>query len=221
VVGPCDCGAHADGEGRRPKRRLLNRDLLHCCRRCRSLRLWKRWDFLGSYGTRALTSQMRRTPAARAAPNPSLWRLNGPCAVALLVHEHRAPWCISVRAWGRPAARPLRRYGSRVQGGTWIMGSDSWRDLYTSSDLIGFSSLSQRMSLVQDPAPLLGRDSLSSEKACDAVLLTRKGRSPHTAQPRNAWRAGVMVLRFVLLYRGIEANVPGQSAHSAVGNKKG
>jgi hypothetical protein len=30
-----------------------------------------------------------------------------------------------------------------------------------------------------------------------------------------------MDLRFVLLYRGIEANVPGQSAHSAVGNKKG
>jgi hypothetical protein len=29
-----------------------------------------------------------------------------------------------------------------------------------------------------------------------------------------------MDLRFVLLYRGVEANVPGPSAHSAVGNKK-
>ncbi len=30
-----------------------------------------------------------------------------------------------------------------------------------------------------------------------------------------------MVLRFVVLDRGIEVNVPGPSAHSAVGNKKG
>jgi hypothetical protein len=30
-----------------------------------------------------------------------------------------------------------------------------------------------------------------------------------------------MALRFVVLYRGVEANVPGQSAYSAVGNKKG
>jgi hypothetical protein len=30
-----------------------------------------------------------------------------------------------------------------------------------------------------------------------------------------------MDLRFVLLYRWRAANVPGQSAHSAVGNKKG
>jgi hypothetical protein len=29
-----------------------------------------------------------------------------------------------------------------------------------------------------------------------------------------------MVLRFVMLYRDSEANVPGQIAHSAVGNKK-
>src|SRR6266568_2015194 len=120
-----------------------------------------------------LTSQVRRTPAARAKPHPSLWRLNRPCEVALLVHERGAPQCTSVRAWGRPAALPLRRCGSGVQGGTRMMESYSWRDQCASSDLIGFSSLYQRVSLAQDPAPLLGRDGMTSERACGAALPTR------------------------------------------------
>src|SRR5712691_11166236 len=96
-----------------------------------------------------LTSQVRRMPAARAEPHPSLWRLHGPCEVALLVHECSAPQCTSVIAWGRLAARPLRRCRSGVQGGTRMMESDSWRDQCASSDLIGFSLLCQRVSLVQ------------------------------------------------------------------------
>src|SRR6266478_9818082 len=122
-------------------------------------------------GTR--TSQVRRTPAARAKPHPRLWRLNRPCEVARLVHERGAPPCTSVLAWGRPAALPLRRRGSGVQGGTRMMASKSWLDHCASRDLIGFSSLSQRVSLAQDPAPLLGRDGVSSESACGAALPTR------------------------------------------------
>src|SRR5712692_8463409 len=96
-----------------------------------------------------LTSQVRRMPAARAEPHPSLWRLHGPCEVALLVHECSAPQCTRVIAWGRLAARPLRRCRSGVQGGTQMMESESWPDQCASSDLIGFSSLYHRVSLAQ------------------------------------------------------------------------
>src|SRR5439155_25370736 len=99
-----------------------------------------------------LTSQVRRTPAARAEPHPSLWRLHGRCEVALLMHECSSPQCTSVIARGQFAARPLRRCGSGIQGGTRMMESDSWLDQCASSDLIGFSSLYQRVSLAQDPA---------------------------------------------------------------------
>src|SRR4029077_6024636 len=124
-------------------------------------------------GPGTLTSQVRRTPTARAAPLPRLWRLHGPCEVVSCVHERRAPQCTSVRAWGQPAARPLRRGGSGVQGGTRLMESESWRDQGVSRDLIGFSFLSQRVSLAQDLAPRLGRDGVSSERACGAALPTK------------------------------------------------
>jgi len=109
----------------------------------------------------------------RAAPHPRLWRLHGPCAVVSCVHERRAPQCTSVRAWGRPAAWPLCRCGSGIQGGTRMMESDSWLDQCASRDLIGFSSLSQRVSLAQDLAPLLSRDGVSSARACGAALPTQ------------------------------------------------
>jgi hypothetical protein len=96
-----------------------------------------------------LTSQVSRMPAARAEPHPSLWRLHGPCEVALLVHECSAPQCTSVIAWGRLAARSLRQCRSGVQGGTQMMESDSWLDQCAGSDLIGFSSLYQRVFLAQ------------------------------------------------------------------------
>src|SRR4029453_13963873 len=124
-------------------------------------------------GPGTLTSQVRRTPTARAAPLPRLWRLHGPCEIALLVHERGVPPCTSVRAWGQPAARPLRRCSSGVQGGTRLMESDSWLDQCASRDLIGFSFLYQRVSLAQDPALLLGRDGVSSERACGAALPTQ------------------------------------------------
>src|SRR5712691_748692 len=54
-----------------------------------------------------------------------------------------------------------------------MMESDSWLDQCASSDLIGFSSLYQRVSLAQDPAPLLGRDGVSSERAYGAALPTQ------------------------------------------------
>src|SRR5262249_51829355 len=74
-----------------------------------------------------LTSQVRRMPVARAEPHPST----------------------RVIAWGRLAAQPLCRCRSGVQGGTRMIESDSWLDQCVSSDLIGFSSLYQRMSLPQ------------------------------------------------------------------------
>src|SRR5438309_7686353 len=51
VIDPCDCCAHMDGEGRRPKRRLRNGDLWRRCRRCRDLRLGRRWGRLGGHDT--------------------------------------------------------------------------------------------------------------------------------------------------------------------------
>jgi hypothetical protein len=102
-----------------------------------------------------------------------------------------------------------------------MMESDSWRDQGASRDRIGFSFLYQRVSLAQDPALLLGRDGVSSERACDAALPPRMAGDGVQHSRETPEGAGVMDLRFVWLYRGIEANVPGQSAHSAVGNKKG
>ena len=52
------------------------------------------------------------------------------------------------------------------------MASDSWLDHCASRDLIGFSFLSQRVSVAQDPALLLGREGVSSESACGAALPT-------------------------------------------------
>src|SRR5215471_5080903 len=100
-----------------------------------------------------LTSQVSRMPAARAEPHPSRWRLHGPCEVTLLVHECSAPQCTRAIAWGRLAARPRRRCRSGGQGGTQMMESDSWLDQCASSDLIGFSSLYQRVSLDQAQQP--------------------------------------------------------------------
>jgi hypothetical protein len=127
-------------------------------------------------GPGTLTSQVRRTPTVRAAPHPRLWRLHGPCEGVSCVHKRRAPQCTSVRGWGRPTARPLRRGGSGGQGGTRMMASESWRDQGASRDLIGLSSLYQRVFLVQDLAPRLGRDGVSSERACGAALPTKISR---------------------------------------------
>ena len=77
------------------------------------------------------------------------------------------------------------------------------------------------MSLTQDLVPLRGFDGRSSERACGAALPTLMAGDGVQHSRETPEGAGVMELRFVLLYRGSEANVPGQSAHSAVGNKKG
>jgi len=52
VIDPCDGSARADGDGRRPKRRMLKSDLWRRGRRRRGRRLWRRWGVLGSDGTR-------------------------------------------------------------------------------------------------------------------------------------------------------------------------
>jgi len=70
-----------------------------------------------------------------------------------------------------PASPSMRQRGP---GGTRLMESDSWLYQCTSRDLIGFSILSQRVSLAQDPAPLPGLDGMSSERACGAALPTRR-----------------------------------------------
>ena len=168
-----------------------------------------------------LTSQVRRRPAVRAEPHPSLWRRHGLCEAARLVHECSAPQCTSVVAWGRLAAWPLRRCSSGVQRGTQMMESDSWLDQCASSDLTRVLLPIPTCVFGSGPAPLLGRDGKSSERACDAALPPRMAGDGVQHSRETPEGAGVMDLRFVLLYRGVEANVPGPSAHSAGGNKKG
>jgi hypothetical protein len=168
-----------------------------------------------------LTSQVRRRPAVRAEPQPSLWRRHGLCEAARLVHECSAPPGTSVVAWGRLAARPLRRCSSGVPRGTQMMESDSWLDQCASRDLTRVLLPLPTCVFGSGPAPLLGRDGKSSERACDAALPPRMAGDGVQHSRETPEGAGVMDLRFVLLYRGAEVNVPGPSAHSAVGNKKG
>ena len=62
---------------------------------------------------------------------------------------------------------------------------------------------------------------MSYERTCGAALPTRMAGDGMQHSRETPSGAGVMVLRFVLLYRGSAVNVPGPRAHSAVGNKKG